>query len=137
SVTTERGFDVDELTLFAFGGAGPLHAAEVAQECGIQRILVPHEPGTMCARGALLSDISLDFVRTRLALATPDGWRDIWSALVDIAREGDAWLAGEKVDRANRHCHLAVDAHYRGQNYEITIQVGDLGEAGLDQFLER
>jgi N-methylhydantoinase A len=85
AVTTEQGHDVAELALFAFGGAGPLHAAEVARELGIGRILVPQEPGTMCARGALLSDISLDFVRTQLAPATPNAaWfktGGLWVAL--------------------------------------------------------
>lgn len=51
AVTTERGYDLDDLTLFAYGGAGPLHATEVARECGIKRVLIPQEPGTMCARG--------------------------------------------------------------------------------------
>ena len=69
SVSTERGYDIKEFALFAYGGAGPLHAAEIAVECGIPTVIVPQEPGTMCARGMLLSDISLDFVRSEIAEA--------------------------------------------------------------------
>ena len=50
-VSVERGYDVREFTLMAFGGAGPLHACEVADELGIKNILVPPSPGTLCALG--------------------------------------------------------------------------------------
>ena len=136
AVTTERGYDLDDLTLFAYGGAGPLHATEVARECGIKRILIPQEPGTMCARGALLSDVSLDFVRTCLTVATLQTWKEVWNLLRELKHEGAAWLAGEKVPETDRRYNLAVDAHYRGQNYEITVPVNDLDETGLALFLK-
>jgi N-methylhydantoinase A len=137
AVTTERGYDLDDLTLFAYGGAGPLHATEVARECGIKRILIPQEPGTMCARGALLSDISLDFVRTCLVVVTQQTWSEVWDLLRELRSEGAAWLTGEKVSETQRRYNLAVDAHYRGQNYEITLPVNDLDEGGLALFLEK
>ena len=71
SVSTEKGHDVREFALFPYGGAGPLHAAAVAAECGIGRVLVPVEPGTMCARGILLSDVSLDLVRSEIIAGRP------------------------------------------------------------------
>jgi N-methylhydantoinase A len=123
--------------LFAFGGAGPLHAAEVARECGIPRILVPQEPGTMCARGALLSDVSLDFVRMQLLPATPDAWRQACVALRAMMDEGDRWLAAEKVDPALRGFDLAIDAHYAGQSHEIRVPLDAADEAGLEDFLAR
>ena len=67
SVSTERGYDLAQFALFAYGGAGPLHATEIAAECGIPTVVVPQEPGTLCARGMLLTDISFDFVRSELA----------------------------------------------------------------------
>lgn len=135
AVTTERGYDLDDLTLFAYGGAGPLHATEVARECGIKRVLIPQEPGTMCARGALMSDVSLDFVRTCLLAASAQNWGEIWKLLHGLQRQGAEWLDGEKVADENRRYNLAVDAHYRGQNYEITLPVSGL-EQSLDEFLE-
>jgi N-methylhydantoinase A len=135
AVTTEQGHDVAELALFAFGGAGPLHAADVARECGIARILVPQEPGTMCARGALLSDVSLDFVRTQLAPATPASWAAACQALREMVRDGDTWLAGEKVAPELRRFSLAIDAHYDGQNHEIRVPLDSVEDDGLEAFL--
>ena len=135
AVTTEQGHDITEITLFAFGGAGPLHAAEVARESGIQRILVPQEPGTMCARGALLLDVSLDFVRMQLAEATIEGWEEACRALSDMLAEGDAWLETEKVDPALREFHLAIDAHYTGQTHDIRVPLHGVDRDGLARFL--
>ncbi|MBB3303414.1 N-methylhydantoinase A [Rhizobium sp. BK077] len=137
AVTTERGYDLDDLTLFAYGGAGPLHATEVARECGIKRILIPQEPGTMCARGALLSDVSLDFVRTCLAMVDAKSWTQVWALLRELQKDGAVWLAGEKVPEEHRRFNLAVDAHYRGQNFEITVPVNDMNESGLDIFQKK
>jgi N-methylhydantoinase A len=137
AVTTEQGHDVAELTLFAFGGAGPLHAAEVARESGIHRILVPQEPGTMCARGVLLSDVSLDFVRMQLVPATPDTWVRACQALREMVEEGDRWLASEKVASAQRGFDLAVDAHYAGQSHEIRVSLDVTDDAGFNDFLTR
>lgn len=137
AVTTEQGHDVGELALFAFGGAGPLHAAEVAREAGIQRILVPQEPGTMCARGALLSDVSLDFVRMQLTQATAESWSRACAALREMIAEGDRWLSLEKVESGARHFDLAIDAHYAGQSHEIRVPLDSVDEQGFDSFLDR
>jgi len=136
AVTTEQGHNVSELALFAFGGAGPLHAAEVARESGIERIVVPQEPGTMCARGVLLSDVSLDFVRMQLAKVSAESWAQACSALREMAAEGDAWLASERVEQGLRSFQLAIDAHYAGQSHEIRIPLEAIDEAGLDAFLD-
>jgi len=135
--TTEQGHDAAELALFAFGGAGPLHAAEVARESGIGRILVPQEPGTMCARGALLSDVSLDFVRMQLAPATPESWRRACQALREMIEEGDRWLAGEDVEPAQRGFELGIDAHYEGQSHDIRVVLDTVDDAAFDDFLIR
>src|SRR5215470_7429655 len=63
-VTTERGLDVGDFALVAYGGAGPLHAVAVAQELGIRRVIVPLAPGVFSAFGMLFSDLRYDFVRT-------------------------------------------------------------------------
>ena len=137
AVTTEQGHDVSELALFAFGGAGPLHAAEVAGESGIGRILVPQEPGTMCARGALLSDVSLDFVRMQLAPATSDTWVRACKVLREMVEEGNRWLASEKVAPALRGFELAIDAHYAGQSHEIRVPLDTADDSGFEDFLVR
>jgi N-methylhydantoinase A len=121
AVSTEHGHDPADFVLFAFGGAGPLHAAEVAEECGIKRILVPREPGTFCARGILLSDISRDFVRTRLARLEPNAWKLTIDVMQAMVQEGDAWLDQEKVPKERREFRLAIDARYQGQSHDIRV----------------
>ena len=62
----QRGHDPRDYTLMAFGGAGPLHAARLARELEIGRVLVPRNPGILCAMGLLLTDLRADFAPTRL-----------------------------------------------------------------------
>ena len=62
----QRGHDPRDYTLMAFGGAGPLHAARLARELDIGRVLVPRNPGILCAMGLLLTDLRADFASTRL-----------------------------------------------------------------------
>ena len=89
SVSTERGYDLSQFALFAYGGAGPLHATDVAAECGIPAVVVPQEPGTMCARGMLLTDVSFDFVRSEIAEVTRESWQrvcELFAAMESEAR---------------------------------------------------
>src|SRR6185437_10985865 len=67
SISTERGHDLRRFALFAYGGAGPLHTGDVARELGMPCIVVPPEPGTLCARGILHADLSFDLMQTRIA----------------------------------------------------------------------
>ncbi|OZI21342.1 5-oxoprolinase [Bordetella genomosp. 9] len=129
AVSTEHGHDPADFTLLAFGGAGPLHAAEVARECGIGHVLVPHEPGTLCARGILLADVSRDFVRTQLCPLTDDSWRTVLDDLREMSRQGDEWLARERVPQANRRFYLHIDGRYRGQTHDIRVRLEALDES--------
>jgi N-methylhydantoinase A len=136
AVSTEHGHDPADFVLFAFGGAGPLHAAEVAQECGISSVLVPHEPGTLCARGILLADISRDFVRTQLAMLDEDSWRTVGRVMEEMLRDAEAWLVQERVPAENRRFHLHIDARYRGQTHDIRVQVNAVEQADQTRFIE-
>jgi N-methylhydantoinase A len=137
SVSVEKGYDVGDFALAAFGGAGPLHAAEVAAECGIPRLLVPREPGTLCARGMLLSDLSSDYVRSCFADATDESWGRVLAHFEDMVGEGAAWLAGEGVPEATRSYRRVLDARYRGQNFEVKVDCDGLGDDDLPRVVER
>lgn len=136
AVSTEHGHDPADFVLFAFGGAGPLHAAEVADECGIKRMLVPQEPGTLCARGILLSDISRDFVQTQLAVISENTWPLIARLVADMVREGNDWLEREKVPRERRTFRLAIDARYKGQSHDIRVHMDTVTEEDRERFVE-
>lgn len=136
SVSTEKGHDVREFALMAFGGAGPLHATELARDCGIRRVLVPLEPGTFCARGILLSDITMDFVRSELSVATPAAWQRACATLKELQAAALEWLQREGVPSERRETRCAIEARYDGQNYEVVVPVEVIDSAGLDRFIE-
>lgn len=139
SVSTERGHDLSDFALFAYGGAGPLHAADVAVECNFRRVIVPQEPGTMCARGILFSDHSLDFVRSEIAPLSPHTWRRVCDLFAEMRREGTGWLDQEQIAADRRVFHAFVEARYIGQNFEVVVPMGNWEDAveatGLDQFV--
>jgi N-methylhydantoinase A len=137
SVSVEKGYDIGEFALCAFGGAGPLHAAEVAIECGIPRALIPREPGTMCARGMLLTDLSADYVRSHFADATDEQWRRVLALFDEMTHEANAWLTREGVAQAQRRHKRVLDARYRGQNYEVKVDCDGLTESDLPVLVER
>lgn len=127
SVSTERGYDLGEFALYAFGGAGPLHALEVAAECGIRTVVVPQEPGTMCARGILLSDISFDFVRSHICAVDDASWAQVVDAFASLRADADAWLEREGVAPAQRTYLCSIDARYVGQNFEVQVPMETVG----------
>ncbi|WP_210483930.1 hydantoinase/oxoprolinase family protein [Microvirga antarctica] len=137
SVSIEKGYDIGDFALCAFGGAGPLHAADVAVECGIPLVLVPREPGTVCARGMLLTDLSSDYVRSCFSDATPSRWTEVLALFQTMEGEGDQWLSRENVAAEKRRFRRVLDARYRGQNFEIKVACDGLGADDLPQAIER
>jgi N-methylhydantoinase A len=137
SVSIEKGYDLSEFALCAFGGAGPLHAAEIAVECGIPRALLPREPGTLCARGMLLTDLSSDYVRSHFADADAENWARVLQLFEAMIREGDAWLDREGIPPPQRTYKRVLDARYRGQNFEVKVGCDGLGADGLTELEQR
>ncbi|WP_431284357.1 hydantoinase/oxoprolinase family protein [Humitalea sp. 24SJ18S-53] len=134
AVSTEKGHDLGDFALFPFGGAGPLHAGAVAQECGIARVLVPQEPGTMCARGILMSDISLDYVRSEVVEATEAAWPGILARFDEMEGRGRDWLGASRVPADRRSFHRVVEARYKGQNHEVQVKPPTDGAMGFAAF---
>ena len=139
SVSTERGYDLSQFALFAYGGAGPLHAIDVAMECGIATVIVPQEPGTLCARGMLLTDISFDFVRSEIAEVTADSWRHACKLFAEMEAEAGAWLERERVPEKEQSFRHHIDARYQGQNFEVMVAMppglADEAADGMAGFL--
>jgi len=137
AVSTERGYDLSRFALFAYGGAGPLHAVEVAEECGIPTVIVPQEPGTMCARGILLTDISFDFVRSLITQVTLESWPAIAATFSELHADALVWLSGERVEEDRRSYVCAIDARYDGQNFEVQVALDDPQTLTLGDFEQR
>ncbi len=120
-VSIERGYDSRQFVLVAFGGAGGLHACELAQAIGIPSVLVPAMPGALSAFGILVSNVVKDYSRTVLWGATsglpfPKLDREFRrlseTARKDFRREG--WTGAI-------HEQRSIDTRYRGQGYELSI----------------
>ena len=120
-VSIERGYDPREFALVAFGGAGALHACELAEALGIPRVIVPVLPGALSAFGILVSDVVKDYSRTVL-------WRVNENLPAEkLNREFAALRRAAEKDfreeswRGTIRFQLSVDVRYRGQGYELNI----------------
>ncbi len=121
AVSTERGRDPREFTLIAFGGAGPIHAAELAASLGMRQVYVPLLPGLFSALGLLLADFRHDYVRSvALALEAVDP-ATILQHYTEMEETARAELAQEGVPAAAVHCERQVDLKYGYQISELTL----------------
>ena len=121
AVSTQRGRDVREFTLIAFGGSGPVHAAQLARTMGIRHIVVPLVPGLFSAAGLLMTDIEHDFAQTHLA-----PWSDIDGATLQAVFRGleaqaTATLRHEGLSVEEVRWRHSVDVRYRGQSHALTV----------------
>jgi N-methylhydantoinase A len=122
----KRGVDLSAFTLLPFGGAGAVHAAAVAEELGMRRILVPPRPGAFSALGLLCTDVVHDYVRSELkplVEVTPAHAEAIFVELEDKAR---AELQAEGIAPADGRCARELDLRYTGQGYELRTPLDGL-----------
>ena len=123
-MTVERGTDPRDLALLAFGGAGPLHAAAIASELGMRRVVVPRASGVLSALGMLVSERRRDLVESVL-LTGDDLTRDAVAQVVErLAERGRAELGSDGETRAS------YDLRYAGQAFELTIDGSPAPEPG-------
>ncbi|HWK28393.1 MAG TPA: hydantoinase/oxoprolinase family protein [Solirubrobacter sp.] len=124
-VSTDRGRDPRDHTLVAFGGAGGLHAYEIARSVGIDRVLVPPYAGVACAFGATTMDVRHDLERTfysPLAETDADALNDAFAGLEADVR---ALLSADDVSGADVVLERSAQMRYVGQSYEVTTPVPD------------
>ncbi|ELZ44757.1 N-methylhydaintoinase A [Halorubrum californiense DSM 19288] len=119
SVTVERGHDPRQFGLVAFGGAGPMHAVQIADGLDVERVVVPHASGVLSAYGLLAADETRDAVRTRqapLAAVDPEAVDALYGELAD-------GLLDEVSDPDAARVEYAADLRYAGQSFELTVDV--------------
>mgnify|MGYP001029065140 FL=1 len=122
-VSVERGLDPRRFALLAFGGAGPVHAAALAAELDIPRVIVPRNPGNFSAFGLLVADLSRDAVRTQLTPLRPEALDGIRQVYVDLEAQSTAQFAADGFDPGQVTFRRSVDARYIGQAYEVNVPV--------------
>jgi N-methylhydantoinase A len=120
-VSVARGLDPRDFSLIAFGGAGPLHAADLAADLGIPRVVVPEAPGVFSALGLLWADLRADFSGTVRRNVIAAHANELQAALQRVEAEAEAWLEREKVPAARRALVRSAEMRYPLQNYEINV----------------
>ncbi|MFY9693400.1 MAG: hydantoinase/oxoprolinase family protein [Xanthobacteraceae bacterium] len=122
-VTTERGFDAGDFVMFAYGGAGPLHAVEVAREIGMRKVIVPPAPGVFSAFGMLFSDLRYDFVRTWFTSLDDAPFEEMEQVYRALERQGRDAIAGTSVKPQRIEIKRAADMRYVGQEHAVTVDL--------------
>jgi N-methylhydantoinase A len=121
TISVERGHDPRRFVLMPFGGAGPLHARDVAAALGIKRVLVPAAPGILCAQGLVVSDLKEDFVAGQRLPVLSRTEKEIGAQVAALWAAAEAWLEREEVPVAARVLELSLDLRYVGQNFELPV----------------
>ena len=132
-VSIRRGYDPRDFTLVAMGGGGPMHAAALARELHIGRVLIPISPGTFSAWGMLVSEPMQDFIRTRVIPSTDEHLAQVTTLFDEIEAEAQDVMAaaGYPLDRLS-HARYA-DMRYAGQEHTVRIPLGrELDRADIE-----
>ncbi|MFK9093846.1 hydantoinase/oxoprolinase family protein [Bacillus salipaludis] len=137
-VSVERGYDPREFTLMAFGGAGPLHACEVAQKMGIHSVLIPPSPGTLCSLGLLMADTKFDFSRSNVMTAEVENIKSVRNIFNQMIEEGNAMLDKENIAVKDRSFSCTIECRYEKQNFEIPIEVDpNMSVEALNEMIQK
>ncbi|NJO21624.1 MAG: hydantoinase/oxoprolinase family protein [Sphingomonadales bacterium] len=122
AVSIERGYDPRRFTLMPFGGAGALHAVDVARELGMTTLLVPPAPGILCASGVSSALLEEGFVVTCRTPLSED-LAVVAAAIERLRAQADDWFAREDAGGRRGECVLLLDMRYIGQNFELPVPI--------------
>jgi len=124
----ERGHDVREFALLAFGGAGALHACDLAEELGVRTVVVPALCGNLSALGLLVADARHDYVQTYARLASEVSPEDLRQRFEALQTEAVERLLADGFGPRDIDVLWTADARYEGQSYEINVPVSSAGD---------
>lgn len=123
TLTVKRGIDPRDFSVLAFGGAGPMHAAALADELEISEVIVPWAPGTFSAWGMLHTDVRHDLVRTFYSALDSTSPEQIDDVFTELEAQGRAILEEEHVPEDRMRFIYSADMRYVGQEYFVNIPV--------------
>jgi N-methylhydantoinase A len=121
AVSSQRGYDIRDFTLVAFGGGGPMHAGRIALDLGIPSVLIPLTPGVHSALGLLMSDVKHDYVRSKLAGLDELELNEINQLFAQLIDRASADLRSEGFQDNEIKLEPFLDLRYAGQGYELTV----------------
>ena len=121
--SVERGYDLREFALITMGGAAALHAAGIAKELNMARVIVPPMSGNFSAVGLVVADIQHDYVRTLAKKAPEIDPGELLALFKDMEKEGLKQLEEEKVPDQNMEITWSADLRYEGQSWELNAPI--------------
>jgi N-methylhydantoinase A/oxoprolinase/acetone carboxylase beta subunit len=135
SRTVQKGIDPRDFSLVAFGGAGPLHGAEVAAQLGIPEIIVPPHPGITSAVGLLTTDLKYDLIKTEFQVQGQIDFDKLNADLTGMEGELQAQLTAAGLQDAHMKFVRGGDLRYVGQGYElrVTLPAGEIDANAIEQ----
>ncbi len=136
-VSVERGHDPRQFSLYAFGGAGPLHAVYLAEDLGVREVIVPPLPGVFSALGLLVTDYRHDFHHAIVKRADEVSDEELVSVFEEMERKAYAMLRSEGVEETNIKIVRMLDMRYLGQAYELTVPYQGSIVRTVEAFHER
>jgi N-methylhydantoinase A len=123
-MTVERGLDPRGFALVAFGGAGPLHAAEIAVELEIPEVVVPEHPGVTSAQGLMFGDVVHDYAVSLVRPVAQLDFDEVTGAFKVLEERGRAALRADGLDETTHRLERLVDLRYLGQVKALSMRVG-------------
>ena len=123
TITVKQGIDPRGYSLVAFGGAGPMHAAWLAEELGISEVIIPWSPGTFSAWGMLQTDVRQDLVKTFYEPVQGVDVEALTASYRDLEREGAETLGEQGISQGDLYVARFADMRYVGQEYSVTVPV--------------
>ena len=124
-VSVERGHDAREFALICFGGAGPLHAAALAEELQIKEVIVPPIPGAFSALGLIGSDISRDYGKTFFSILDETEPNTLEASYLELEKSAREMLSKTNVPEENWILRRSMDVRYVRQAYELNVDVSN------------
>ncbi|MFC9699843.1 hydantoinase/oxoprolinase family protein [Streptomyces sp. NPDC056943] len=135
TLTVEHGLEPGEFVLLAFGGAGPMHAVEIARELGIGEVVVPRFPGAFSAWGMLGTEVRRDLTRQFFTPGADLDGEAMARALADLEHESLAALTEQGVPVERQRVEHVVEMRYEGQDYTLAVPLLAAAEPAGEDFL--
>ena len=135
-VTVERGYDPSSTVLYAYGGAGPLHALEMAEELGVRKVVIPPYPGVFSALGLLLADYRHDLYYSVHEAVENVSWEELDAIYVQLEEKAYRLLVSEGVEKDNIQFIRILELRYRGQLEYLEVGWSERREIVVEKFRE-
>lgn len=119
----EKGYDPRSFSMIAFGGAGPVHAFQVARLLGVRQMIIPVGAGVTSALGFLVSPMASEEIRSHVSLLENMDWAKVNQFLGEMEDKGFAFLANADIPKSQANVSRLVDMRYQGQGHEITVKI--------------